>query len=42
MVQTLQRRHQTVLYLGAKDEGHGFHKAENATLQQNAQIAFLK
>eukprot|EP01012_Entosiphon_sulcatum_P009343 TRINITY_DN15224_c0_g1_i2.p1 TRINITY_DN15224_c0_g1~~TRINITY_DN15224_c0_g1_i2.p1 ORF type:complete len:641 (-),score=91.03 TRINITY_DN15224_c0_g1_i2:984-2906(-) len=42
MVQSLQQQKKIVWYLGAKNEGHGFHKSENVAMQMNAKILFLK
>lgn len=42
MLRSLQEQNKTVWYLGAKNEGHGFHKAENIAMQKNAEIEFLK
>lgn len=42
MLESLKKQKKAVWYLGAKNEGHGFHKSENIALQKNAEIAFLK
>ncbi|WP_300663070.1 alpha/beta fold hydrolase [Fluviicola sp.] len=42
IVQRLRENNQTVWYLMAKNEGHGFQNAENINVQRNSVIIFLK